>query len=185
MCGACTPCRASGASCCVGFGGNMVLCLLERVHFKAKLREWFCLLVSGLSCLKQGWVIAQVSWSKDKSNIFLLDHFYLSCVFLREATAEYWGRKIKGGTYPGLEHFQELIRWATKCFKPHKNPKFGSCPLGNVIDVGSPAEVAWELGHIIGERKKYIFYGECYLSAIMHKKMEFGLKKSKKWIFTL
>ena len=36
------------------------------------------------------------------------------------------------------------------------------------------------VGHIIGERKKYIFYGECYLSAIMHKKMEFGLKKSKK-----
>ena len=41
------------------------------------------------------------------------------------------------------------------------------------------------LGHIIGERKKYIIYGECYLSAIMHKKLEFGLKKLKKWIFTL
>ena len=39
--------------------------------------------------------------------------------------------------------------------------------------------------HIIGERKKNIIYGECYLSAIMHKKLEFGLKKSKKWIFTL
>ena len=41
------------------------------------------------------------------------------------------------------------------------------------------------LGHVIGEKKKNIIYGECYLSAIMHKKMEFGLKKSKKWIFTL
>jgi hypothetical protein len=31
------------------------------------------------------------------------------------------------------------------------------------------------LGHVIGERKKNIIYGECYLSAIVHKKLEFGL----------
>ena len=30
------------------------------------------------------------------------------------------------------------------CFKPDKNPKFVSCPLGDVVDVGSPAEVAGE-----------------------------------------
>jgi hypothetical protein len=36
------------------------------------------------------------------------------------------------------------------------------------------------LGHVIGERKSIIIYGECYLSAIMHNKSEFGLKKLKK-----
>ena len=38
----------------------------------------------------------------------------------------------------------------------------------------------WWLGHVIGEGEKNIIYGGCYLSAIMHKKSEFGLKKSKK-----
>ena len=36
------------------------------------------------------------------------------------------------------------------------------------------------IGHVIGERQKITIYGECYLSAIMHKKSEFGLNKLKK-----
>jgi hypothetical protein len=52
--------------------------------------------------------------------------------------------------------------------------------LENRLKLADQTNCQWRVGHVIGERKKYIFYGECYLSAIMHKKMEFGLKKSKK-----
>ena len=33
-------------------GGNMDLCWLDKVHCKTNLREWFCLLVSSLSCFR-------------------------------------------------------------------------------------------------------------------------------------
>ena len=52
--------------------------------------------------------------------------------------------KFKSGANSCLVDPEELMCGTTQVLKPHKNPKFSCCSLGDVVNMCLPAEVVSE-----------------------------------------